>query len=419
MIGPSVFLLILFTSIFVGGFFGWCLGVIVAYSPTLSGFVFSYMRNLKWLPYILGWSVLDAWGLATPDAISVWNYYLLASLLSTMAVALSVCYEYTSLLAVTSLSSRQLRSSITRHVIYQALLISLIFYVRIDPWSWFSTHTSHLIPYGHLVWLTLVLVMLPLSRLPSFRFEHTAELRASVIRKEVAERNLKNLLISFVFIIFGVLVWEVLSIQAYWPSVVSPKEALTALYDLLFRGRPVVHKTDFIWNDIAISLFECFSGLAVGGAIALLTYKLLDRIPHVRAAFLSYFPAFYVLPVVSTVLILEWTPVTRPWHTALGLSFLIIFPFMQILEGFKNLSHTSSKILFALYEAFPFAVVGMIFGEALNATAGLGFLIIALGATVKTKETIAVCFVTWTIFLCISAASRLACRQSLKENCRQ
>ncbi len=66
-------------------------------------------------------------------------------------------------------------------------------------------------------------------------------------------------------------------------------------------------------------------------------------------------------------------------HQFCTITCFMCFPFMQALSSYRNLT-LLNRLLTALDEAMPYAFVGMVFAEAMAATAGLGFLMIIAGS---------------------------------------
>ena len=132
-----------------------------------------------------------------------------------------------------------------------------------------------------------------------------------------------------------------------------------------------------IWPDIRLSLLEITGGIVVSGLIGFLIVEgLFKKKFSNRIRALLCLTA--VAPVVLASQIMFWVGIGI-WQKILTITCFMCFPFMQALSSYRNLT-LLNRLLTALDEAMPYAFVGMVFAEAMAATAGLGFLMIIAGS---------------------------------------
>jgi hypothetical protein len=94
---------------------------------------------------------------------------------------------------------------------------------------------------------------------------------------------------------------------------------------------------------------------------------------------------------------------------AASLSF---FPFVQALWGLRN-QPIKVQLLLAADDALPFAFVGMLFGETMNAVAGLGFM---LSTTQRLSESLAVSVAALGLLIGLSSGLRWETKRQISEN---
>ena len=70
-----------------------------------------------------------------------------------------------------------------------------------------------------------------------------------------------------------------------------------------------------------------------------------------------------------------------------------------------------NRLLTAIDEAMPYAFVGMVFAQAMAATAGLGFLMIIAGSQLYMAEAIAISFLTFGLMTIISCSLRFVVKR--------
>lgn len=195
--------------------------------------------------------------------------------------------------------------------------------------------------------------------------------------------------------------------------IVSPGEVAKAMLELL-----VTKSTAFangaahtIWTDIGLSLFNIIAGIGIGALLAIVAVKLLTRFTTLKLS--SFALALTsVAPVGLATLIISWVGVGAFYKILLIVCF-VFYPLAQAL-WFHRSSPPMAGILLSVAEGLPFAFLGMVFSEAMAATAGLGFLMIVFPATGKLAEATATGLIVFALLVISSTVLRFTARQLLR-----
>jgi ABC-type nitrate/sulfonate/bicarbonate transport system permease component len=219
---------------------------------------------------------------------------------------------------------------------------------------------------------------------------------------------------SFVGVLTLTAVWQTFTV-AFWNANLSFQTALNGVLELL--------SGDEVWGDIATSLTEIVAGMILGGLIASLTIRLMNRSAKIRNVLIQFLPASYVSPIVVWLLVtffIVWldsdhakVPSFFPGygHTIMGVGLLTFFSLAQALWGLR---HESSRygILVAIDHALPIAFIAMLFGELYTATAGIGFAMTVASATYQYQKGLAGFLITVGLLVVLSSSLRIVAKRS-------
>ncbi len=231
---------------------------------------------------------------------------------------------------------------------------------------------------------------------PLLLFLWTAGVREMILVREVSSRSWSSLWGAMLLVVLCLVIWQILVFFAYLSS--SPLDVLKAGYRLLTVVTAKPNEVGLGWKDMGVSLLEIFAGLVLSGGAALIVSEGLSRSVKFRAWILPLLPLTYIAPIVLLPGLLGSLGITLYNWTAMCVAFLSFFPFVQVLWGLRD-QPLLCRILLALDEALPFAFVAIVYGEAMNAVAGLEFVMVIAGATLQTAKGFATFLVTLIVLV--------------------
>jgi ABC-type nitrate/sulfonate/bicarbonate transport system permease component len=169
---------------------------------------------------------------------------------------------------------------------------------------------------------------------------------------------------------------------------------LIGLYGLLFGGE--------LFRDIYVSLGEIALGLVLSGGTAAFLIFILNRVGKLKNILDTILQAVHVAPIAllpglmgSPFLFYKWS--------ALCVAVFCFYAFARVFWGLRDYG-ILPRTLLSLDDALPYGAAPIVYGEAMNATAGLSFAMVVAGATHQTANGLA-SFVT-LLFL-VAALSTL------------
>ena len=154
-----------------------------------------------------------------------------------------------------------------------------------------------------------------------------------------------------------------------------------------------------------MSLLEIFGGIILSGGAALVVSKTLTGSESSRRLAGSFLPLTYIVMAMLPLFLLNWAVLVGYWHTLALVTCLTFFPFMHVFWGLREYPLVC-RLLLAADEALPFGFVAMLFGESMNAVAGLGFFTVVARTSLKVDQAIASSMITLVLFILLSAILR-------------
>jgi len=333
---------------------------------------------------------------------------------SVIAVILSTSYHYLITRSILEPRWKDIRRLVVRDALLQALFICLISQMWIMPYGWewyFFPGTGGYAAALYAVFVLLVAFLFLIDRVFRSSFDHTAAVRGSILIKEVANGSWSSLLGSALITLVLIIVWQLLSASGLYLVISSPVAVLKASYRMLAEGTVITKEYSTLWKHIGVSLSEVLGGLVLGGGSGLVVYKIVSSNDTIKNWLFPILPLTYVAPIVLPIVLIIWLKLLGSWQTVAGVALLIFFPFVQALWGLHD-RPLLCRILLATDDALPFAFVAMLFGEAMSAVAGLGFLMVFAHVNSHTvPEGIAVALVTIVLLVVFSSTLRLLAKR--------
>jgi ABC-type nitrate/sulfonate/bicarbonate transport system permease component len=171
-----------------------------------------------------------------------------------------------------------------------------------------------------------------------------------------------------------------------------------------------------LFGDAGLSLLEVTIGILCGGLLAALASLLMT--PSVRKISFHLLPLTYISPLVLWVMLFLYVTYTAGripgwlyfWHKVVAIGLLTFDPFMQTFWGLRE-SPMRYRVLLAIDDALPIALVVMIFGEAFAATQGIGFMMTVASATFQTDKVVAGFLLCISVLITISILLRMTAKR--------
>ena len=404
---------VLFASL-VGGSIGVLAGRLILISSWLTQAALRFLRLGQWLPFFVFWA-LSTWGVKKGELTDA-PFWIVVSVMGIIAavptVTLSACYYFLSARSTLGLKGRE-SLQVARAIVLQALPICLLWQIWLQPygWNWFAFPLVGSAAEGYAPLILLMAFIFPIDLLFGASFNSTAELRGTILARELADRGWSSFLGAILLAAGCVALWQLFSEPLKGLLLINlPVEVLGAGYRLLISGTAIIHQGGTVWGDMGFSLIKIFGGILLAGSAALVVAKCLSSSRTVENWSFRLLPLAYAAPFPAWLFLFHWrVPVTGPfiiaWHGVAAIACLGFFPFVHVLWGLRDrpLLH---RLLLALDEALPFAFLAMLFGEAYAATDGLGFLIVVARAKYSMAEAVAGSLLALTLLVALSSTLR-------------
>lgn len=360
-----------FYSTPAGAFLGVLLGYVILRSSWLTRATICFLRVGRWAPFLIFFTLAIQLTVATYQPLS----RLWISAYGALTVALTACYAFLVARHVSSLPFQASLRTIVRPVVIRGLFISLFLDMSVwaELWVVFPGKT----PIGYAVFILLAIMILLLNWASRYDFDHAAADRATVLVKELKYDNGSSfwgasLLVVSCFVLWGALTGTVFN--------VSPIEVFRSLHGLFTEKE--------FYRDVVVSLGEISVGIVLGGGAAAVFVFVLDRTIQKTGIIDGLLQATQVAPIA-------WLPdqfglpfvLLHKWSTLC----VAVFSFYAFARAYWGLRHERAvcRILLAVDEALPYGAVAVVYGEMMNATAGLGFEMVVMGATYQTSKGLA------------------------------
>lgn len=389
----------------VGGTIGVVIGSFVMRSGPFAQGATRFLRLGLWFPFLMSWAIPISYS-ADPTRIvlTIWTWTV-----SVVAVALFTCYSYLNARFVLGLEWVEARHDVIRRTILQALFISIISQVWLGPYGWsFFWPGVEYIERIYAAAILLFAVVVLTNEGCRYSFEQGARIAGEIVRRTlISGGGRRSLIDAWLIVLAIVMLWQALSLSGLDSFTSSPLAILKGGYYFLVAysyGQPVFS------NNITISLVEVLGGVAIAGAAALMVSKAYASSLTLKAYVLSVVPVTFILPILIPLFLNGWLGPAHFWWTLLGIAAICFSPCMEIFSGLKDTS-LIFRLLIAADHALPFAFVAMIFGEAMNASAGLGFSMLVGRASRFLPTGLGAALTAVGLFLIISSSLRFAARK--------
>lgn len=406
---------LMLTQVIVAFLFGGGIGTVLGFLILRNGWLtlasIRCLRTGMWLPFVIYWA-LPMWN---PREISVQQAFLFAFTVSSTAVALITCYQVIVAGSSLGLKWQVGLRHIARAAILQALLVTLIAQIWMMPhgWEWyFFSGQEGPTATLYAVFVFLVTLFFLLDKLLGLNFEQTAITRATILRSEIQNINYSSLLGSALITLALLIVWQFFGNSSFSPVISSPMGVLRAAWRFVTHSTVIPKEHSNLWSHIVRSLWEVLAGLVLSGGLSLLLYGMVSIRSNIRNYLFPIIPLTNITPIVLSVLIIIWFRLLGSWQTVGGVALLSFFPFLQVLWALRD-QPLLCRMLLAIDDSLPFAFIAMLFGEAMSAVGGLGFLMMFTHTnTNMTDEGLAVAVVTFALLIALSSAARVLAKHS-------
>lgn len=396
-----------FASLFGGGI-GKFSGQMIIRSSWLTQATIRFLRLGLWLPFLIYWT-LPIW---PPREEYVYDSIIWAWLASVTAAALFACYSYLTTLSALELKWSDVRTYLAREVVLQSFLIAVIsqFWTGPYSWVWFAGAEVERVYAAALLLVSFVFLLGLVFR---SNFGQTAQVRGNILVKEIDNSNWSSLAGAFLLAVLCLVFWQLLSAPlAPYLLISPPLDVFRTVYRLLVRGSHIRYVEPIFWQHIGVSLVETVGGLIFSGVIALIVSDRLAKNAGFRRFAFPLLPLTYVTPIVLPIFVIQWVGgYTGPWRVALGSASLAFFPYLRVFWGLVD-RPLACRLLLAIDDALPFALLGAILGEAINAVAGLGYFMVV---TSRGRDTIieglAAALITVLLLAVLSSVLRLMAKR--------
>jgi|APFre7841882724_1041349.scaffolds.fasta_scaffold116389_1 NitT/TauT family transport system permease protein len=216
--------------------------------------------------------------------------------------------------------------------------------------------------------------------------------------------------------------WEYASgrwVDAFFVS--KPSEIAVKLWSELFEPS--------FYNDLWVTSLEMFGGYAIGGFGGVALGVLLARWPVAAQILDPIFVGLNSIPRIALApLLIIWFGIDMTSKIVLAATLVFFLTFFNTLAGMLNvesglinvarvqgatdwqiftkvmLPAATSWIMTGLRTALPFALIGVIVGEFLAASVGLGFRLNMYSTTYNTTGTMAMLFVMMALMMLLNSA---------------
>jgi ABC-type nitrate/sulfonate/bicarbonate transport system permease component len=402
------FVEILLPVILLGLIFGITLGHLALQSIWLSRTLRRICRIALWIPLLVLW--------AAPIWFHPFNYSFLSYKLSvvgsgSVAVVASVVYHYLLISMAENSDTIKRLMYVSRAAIIHGLLASLVIHRLISSQSWFNFPASGTIRFGYLVVIILWFILFIVDYLIGPDIEESVGNHRKLMLYEMHDVRKGDVwqmvLLGAVFS----LGWWIVSAMESGKQLISPLDALSSVASLIVGNRLFLEHGNLFWKDLGISLIEIVLGIVSGGGMAIFVSLLCWKKSSYRSLMLRVFGLTYVITIILPGFVMEYVQRNLDiWLSCGAVAAISFFPFLRALMASMDCPW-GCRILLAVEEALPYGFVGMIFGESIQASAGLGLSMTIASATAQAMRGVAVAITVVSVFLILSVSVRGVLRQ--------
>jgi len=216
-------------------------------------------------------------------------------------------------------------------------------------------------------------------------------------RRRQARRRLKNRLLAIGFGIFVILAWGVATETGMVHALIIPSPIDT------FWATGRVMSADYFWPNVSVTLQEIFWGFLIGLASGTILGVSVAMFDSVRATLYPYLVALQAPPkIVLAPIFITWFGFDQASKIAIAVVMSFFPMFLNTLTGLSSVDPNAVKLMQSLtagrWKTFRYlllpnalpimmagvklcwtlAVLGVIVGEFVGASAGIGYLIYAM-----------------------------------------
>ena len=236
------------------------------------------------------------------------------------------------------------------------------------------------------------------TEIPSLtKHESTIERFVAGERRKQRRRLWLNRLLATGFGLFVLLVWYVATAYGFVHSLIIPSPLAT----LEATGR--VMSADYFWPNVSVTLQEILWGFAIGLASGVILGVGVAMFDTVRATIYPYLVALQAPPkIVLAPIFITWFGFDQASKIAIAVVMSFFPMFLNTLTGLSSVDPNAVKLMRSLtagrWKTFRYlllpnalpimmagvklcwtlAVLGVIVGEFVGASAGIGYLIYAM-----------------------------------------
>jgi ABC-type nitrate/sulfonate/bicarbonate transport system permease component len=391
--GLRIIAIVFGLSCLPGGLIGVAFGSLIARNTQLSSVVIQTLRFAQWLPVLIWWVLVP---LALVPADQHLGRFFFIWTVSLPAVSLGTCYHFlcTRFPPQNDWTGTIFESA--KLAVLRAFYLSIVLALSVWTESWISWPLQPVVHF--VVFIALILVIVAVNWVYQSVIGDTAGSRQDDLDRDLYWQNEASKVTTGLIVVLFFILWELLSALG---------AVQVALIQALKAGAVLIVNVD-TWINIGVSLAEILSGLIVAALVTLALYvtvsssnlvgRVLVRIAsHTFAVPIVLLPLWLYSLAGSSFKFIFWTS-----------SCVAVFSFFAFMQGFWAIPHRPllARFLLAIELALPYAFSGMIYGEMMNAIAGLGFAMIVAGAALQTDIGLAVFLITFLLFVLLTLVTR-------------
>lgn len=380
-----------------GTLVGLLAGYLVLRSTWLSQAIVQFLRIGRWAPLLLWWVLgvqLTSSFENTLPGTWLWTY-------GSLTVALTSCYEFVVSLYVMRLSRQDALRRVVRGATIHGLFIALVLEVSIWSSLFFSPELGQS-KIGYKVFVAIATGILLINWASRHTFSGAATERAVAVIEELRCEDLNSFLGVSTLFVFVLLLWQSLTGSIF---LISPLDILAEVSGVMSNGN-FSREAATSLKEIALGMILC----AVTAAILVLLTNQFRALTHVFDVLIQ---TSYLAPIAVLPHMLGFGRIVFDNWSALCAAFFSFYPFARAFLGLRH-HRIIPRILLSSDDALPYGAVAIVYGEAMNATAGLGFSMVVAGATRQTARGVAYFVALFFLVTALSAVLRWLARASLR-----
>jgi ABC-type nitrate/sulfonate/bicarbonate transport system permease component len=293
-----------------------------------------------------------------------------------VTVAMTTCYDLMVEVLIVRRSREDALRVVMRGSAIHGIFVALI--LELSIWSGFFFN-----PYpgqsqdGYAFGLVVAIVIILIDWVTKAKFVTVADERGRRLVEEVKCEDLNFLLGAAALGLLALIFWQGLTGLVF---LNSPLDVLAEFYQLVFMS-------DF-YRDVAVSLKEILLGICISGVIGAAIATFMHRVASLNNPLQALVHALIIAPIALLPRILGFGVISLSnWSVACVCAFALC-PLTRVILALRD-HGLITRITLSFDDALPFAAAAIVYGEAMNATAGFGFSMVVAGATFQTARGLA------------------------------